>query len=75
MTDSRYANKLVSEKGLAISVYDIMTAEDGKVTWGNGLMYYKGRLSFTCSCYRKQAEISVLSAHALRSLHRRGDRR
>lgn len=39
---SRYANKLVPEKGLALSVFDILTAEDGKVTWGNGLMYYKG---------------------------------
>lgn len=40
---SRYANKLVPEKGLALSVFDILTAEDGKVTWGNGLMYYKGK--------------------------------
>lgn len=39
----RYANKLVPEKGLALSVFDILTAEDGKVTWGNGLMYYKGK--------------------------------
>ncbi|KIR54505.1 DNA-directed RNA polymerase III subunit RPC8 [Cryptococcus gattii Ru294] len=38
---SRYANKLVPEKGLALSVFDILTAEDGKVIWGNGLMYYK----------------------------------
>jgi hypothetical protein len=28
-------------------VYDVWTAEDGKVTWGNGMMYYKGR--FSCS--------------------------
>lgn len=41
----RYANKLVPEKGLALSVYDVMTAEDGKVTWGNGMMYYKGKSS------------------------------
>jgi DNA-directed RNA polymerase III subunit RPC8 len=39
----RYANKLVPGKGLAVSVYDILTAEDGRVTWGNGLMYYKGQ--------------------------------
>jgi hypothetical protein len=26
-------------------VYDVLTAEDGKVTWGNGMMYYKGVLS------------------------------
>lgn len=38
----RFANKLVPEKGLALSVYDVLTAEDGKVTWGNGMMYYKG---------------------------------
>ena len=38
----RYANKLIWQKGLALSVYDILTAEDGRVTWGNGLMYYKG---------------------------------
>ena len=31
-------------KGLALSCFDILTAEDGKVTWGNGLMYYKGEL-------------------------------
>ena len=41
---SRYANKLIPEKGLALSVFDILTAEDGKVTWGNGMMYYKGKL-------------------------------
>lgn len=41
----RYANKLVPEKGLALSVYDVLTAEDGKVTWGNGMMYYKGELA------------------------------
>jgi hypothetical protein len=23
-------------------VYDILTAEDGRVTWGNGMMYYRG---------------------------------
>lgn len=38
----RYANKLISGKGLALSVYDILTAEDGRVTWGNGQMYFKG---------------------------------
>ncbi|WVW78318.1 hypothetical protein I302_100272 [Kwoniella bestiolae CBS 10118] len=37
----KYANKLVPDKGLALSLFDILTAEDGKVTWGNGLMYYK----------------------------------
>lgn len=39
---NRYANKLIKERGLALSVYDILTAEDGRVTWGNGQMYYKG---------------------------------
>ncbi|WVQ83164.1 hypothetical protein IAT38_005302 [Cryptococcus sp. DSM 104549] len=39
--NKKFANKLVPDKGLALSVYDILTAEDGKVTWGNGLMYYK----------------------------------
>lgn len=38
----RYANKLVPDKGLALSAFDVLTAEDGQVTWGNGLMYYKG---------------------------------
>lgn len=42
VADSRYANKLIKERGLALSVYDILTAEDGRVTWGNGQMYYKG---------------------------------
>ncbi|WVQ69383.1 uncharacterized protein L199_007600 [Kwoniella botswanensis] len=37
----KYANKLVPDKGLALSLFDILTAEDGKVTWGNGMMYYK----------------------------------
>jgi DNA-directed RNA polymerase subunit E'/Rpb7 len=45
--DLRFSNKLVPDKGLALSVYDVWTAEDGKVTWGNGMMYYKGR--FSCS--------------------------
>ncbi|KAK8847497.1 hypothetical protein IAR55_005355 [Kwoniella newhampshirensis] len=39
--NKKYANKLVPDKGLALSLFDILTAEDGKVTWGNGLMYYK----------------------------------
>ncbi|ORY23986.1 RNA polymerase III subunit Rpc25-domain-containing protein [Naematelia encephala] len=39
--NKKYANKLVPEKGLALSVFDLLTVEDGKVTWGNGLMYYK----------------------------------
>ncbi|WWC86796.1 uncharacterized protein L201_001675 [Kwoniella dendrophila CBS 6074] len=39
--NKKYANKLVPDKGLALSVFDILTAEDGKVTWGNGQMYYK----------------------------------
>ena len=43
--NKKYANKLIANKGLALSVYDITTAEDGKVTWGNGLMYYKGECS------------------------------
>jgi hypothetical protein len=30
-------------------VYDILTAEDGRVTWGNGQMYYKGE-----SCWRME---------------------
>ncbi|RSH92275.1 DNA-directed RNA polymerase III subunit rpc25 [Saitozyma podzolica] len=42
--NKKFANKLISDKGLALSVYDILTAEDGKVTWGNGMMYY--RVSF-----------------------------
>lgn len=44
----KYANKLIANKGLALSVYDITTAEDGKVTWGNGLMYYKGECIYPC---------------------------
>ncbi len=43
----RYANKLIPDKGLGLSAFDILTAEDGKVTWGNGLMYYKGRSALT----------------------------
>lgn len=41
----RFANKLIQERGLALSVYDILTAEDGRVTWGNGQMYYKSESS------------------------------
>lgn len=39
----RYVNKFVLEKGLVFLVFDIFIVEDGKVIWGNGLMYYKGR--------------------------------
>jgi hypothetical protein len=46
LTHYRYANRLVPDRGLALCVYDIITAEDGKVTWGNGLMYYKGESGF-----------------------------
>jgi DNA-directed RNA polymerase subunit E'/Rpb7 len=45
LTCIRFSNKLVPGKGLALSVYDVLTAEDGKVTWGNGMMYYKGVFS------------------------------
>lgn len=37
----KYANRLIADKGMALSIWDLLTAEDGKVTWGNGLMYYK----------------------------------
>ncbi|ORX33967.1 RNA polymerase III subunit Rpc25-domain-containing protein [Kockovaella imperatae] len=39
--NKKYANKLIPQKGLGLSCFDILTAEDGRVTWGNGLMYYK----------------------------------
>ncbi|KAL7419387.1 DNA-directed RNA polymerase III complex subunit Rpc25 [Cryptotrichosporon argae] len=42
--NKKYANKLILGRGLGLGVYDISTAEDGKVTWGNGQMYY--RVSF-----------------------------
>lgn len=66
---SRYANKLVPEKGLALSVFDILTAEDGKVTWGNGLMYYKGkyRLSRSRSSVGNLHNFSVFQINALRT--------
>lgn len=42
LSDTRFANRLIPERGLALGVYDIITAEDGRVTWGNGEMFYKG---------------------------------
>jgi DNA-directed RNA polymerase III subunit RPC8 len=50
---------LVPEKGLALSVYDVLTAEDGKVTWGNGMMYYKGKLWTLLHNWSKKAERQV----------------
>jgi DNA-directed RNA polymerase III subunit RPC8 len=29
---------------MALSVFDVLTAQEGQVTWGNGQMYYKGEL-------------------------------
>lgn len=56
LTQIRYANKLIAQKGLALSIYDILTAEDGRVTWGNGLMYYKGEI---LGCSRTDSFISA----------------
>ncbi|CAK9786386.1 hypothetical protein CC85DRAFT_284923 [Cutaneotrichosporon oleaginosum] len=39
--NKKFANKLIPDRGLGLSVFDILTAEDGRVTWGNGQMYYK----------------------------------
>ncbi|TXT13056.1 hypothetical protein VHUM_01457 [Vanrija humicola] len=39
--NKKFANRLIPERGLALSVFDILTAEDGRVTWGNGQMFYK----------------------------------
>ncbi len=63
MTDCRYANKLIPDKGLALSAYDILTAEDGKVTWGNGLMYYKGKPSPDMGCYRTRCDNHPVISH------------
>lgn len=46
LTWDRFANRLIPERGLALSVFDILTAEDGRVTWGNGQMFYKGGRRF-----------------------------
>jgi DNA-directed RNA polymerase subunit E'/Rpb7 len=64
----RFSNKLVPDKGLALSVYDVWTAEDGKVTWGNGMMYYKG--SFSCFPHH-QPELmgSIIQIDAIRPLY------
>ena len=67
--DRRYANKLISGKGLALSVYDILTAENGKATWGNGLMYYKG-VSFGKRSMK--AHTSLVQTPALRAVRWRG---
>ena len=67
----RFSNKLVPDKGLALSVYDVWTAEDGKVTWGNGMMYYKGWFSCLPHHHCKLMD-SLIQVNAIRPLHWRG---
>ena len=46
---------------MALSIWDLLTAEDGKVTWGNGLMYYKG-MHPSAHTYRLSPDVKCLSA-------------
>jgi DNA-directed RNA polymerase subunit E'/Rpb7 len=39
----RYANKLIPSVGLALLFYDILTCGEGKIKWGDGLVWHKGK--------------------------------
>lgn len=37
----RYANKLIPGVGLALAFYDMLTCGEGKIKWGDGLVWHK----------------------------------
>jgi DNA-directed RNA polymerase III subunit RPC8 len=39
----RYANKLIPGIGLALSFYDMLTCGEGKIKWGDGLVWHKSK--------------------------------
>lgn len=41
----RYANKLVPGIGLALAFYDMLTCGEGKIKWGDGLVWHKSEQS------------------------------
>lgn len=40
--ESRYANRLIAQVGLGLALYDLLTCAEGKIRWGDGLVWYKG---------------------------------
>ncbi|WFD33158.1 DNA-directed RNA polymerase III complex subunit Rpc25 [Malassezia sp. CBS 17886] len=36
----KYANKILQDIGLCISVHDVLDASEGRVRWGDGCLYY-----------------------------------
>lgn len=43
----KYANKVLHDVGLCIAVFDLVEVGEGKVRYGDGLLWYKGTL-FSC---------------------------
>jgi hypothetical protein len=39
----RYANKLIPGIGLALAFYDMLTCGEGKIKWGDGLVWHKSK--------------------------------
>jgi hypothetical protein len=52
---SRYANKLIPGVGLALAFYDMLTCGEGKIKWGDGLVWHK-------SMYWKDAHGQFITA-------------
>ena len=41
--NKKYANRVLHDVGLCISVFDLAEAGEGKVRYGDGCLWYKGR--------------------------------
>jgi len=44
--NKKYANRVLHDVGLCICVFDLTEAGEGKVRYGDGLLWYKGRHFF-----------------------------
>ncbi|GHJ86216.1 hypothetical protein NliqN6_2618 [Naganishia liquefaciens] len=45
--NKKYANKLIPGVGLALAFYDILTCGEGKIKWGDGLVWHKTNFRLT----------------------------
>ena len=45
--NKKYANRVLHDVGLCISVFDLSSVGEGKVRYGDGFLWYEGA---SCSC-------------------------
>ncbi|SCV68036.1 BQ2448_157 [Microbotryum intermedium] len=58
----RYANKVLPEVGLVISLLDILDATEGAVLYGDGCYYYRCRSFRFATCSLKEPNVALIVA-------------